>query len=207
LHGGDGNDILNGGSGNDILDTGAGGNFAYGGAGDDTYVFSGGNDVYDENGAGGTDTIQLPSGIDSGDLTFTRVISDGGSATDLLINVGTLGTIDIAHFFYFGVSLEDSIETLTFHDTSTLDLSGLTSLTTYGTDSSDTIYGVDTDHYIDNTIYDGGGDDYIVLTNGGNNTVDAGAGNDTIYGGDGNDTLTSLRRASTPSPMTWGEPM
>jgi Ca2+-binding RTX toxin-like protein len=186
LYGGDGNDTLQGGSGADILDGGTGGNFVYGGDGNDTYVFSGGNDVYDEYGKTGTDTVVLPSGITSGDLTFSRV-AEGDSLMALAINVGTLGTIQINHFFSGG-ALVGGIETLTFSDSGTFSLSSLTTLTTYGTSGNDTLYGIYSPGTINDMIYGGAGND-VIQGNGGNDTFDGGAGNDTISGGAGNDIL------------------
>ena len=186
IYEGDGNDTLYGDAGNDIIDSGAGGNYVYGGNGDDTYVFNGGTDVYEEYYTGtGTDTILMPSGIDAGDLTFARAPDSG-----LLITIGTLGSVEIADFFQTGgYYILGGIETITFDDTSTLDLSAFTALTTYGSSGDDTIYGLYSSLYgfdVDNTIYGNGGNDTISAYSG-TNIIDGGAGNDTINGGDGDD--------------------
>jgi Ca2+-binding RTX toxin-like protein len=192
LHGGDGNDTLYGGSGDGTLDPGTGGNFVYGGAGNDTYVYGGGDDVYDEYSGGGTDTITLPSGITSGDLTFTG-LADGSDNLALLITVGDLGTIEITNFAY--TSVLSGIETLTFHDTSTLDLSDFTALTINGSSGDDNIFSIYTSQYVDETIHAGGGNDFINLSGSNSaNTIDGGAGNDTIYGGSGDDTYIAFAR-------------
>lgn len=87
----------------------------------------------------GTDIINLPSGIDSADVTFSR-ISTGGSTmyfNDLLIRFADEGgSIQISNRF---ASSGYQVETLHFYDTSTIDLTALTSadLTTILTDGDD----------------------------------------------------------------------
>ncbi|MBJ7541950.1 calcium-binding protein [Rhodomicrobium udaipurense] len=176
-----GNDVIYVGGGNDTIDAGSGGNFAYGGGGDDTYIYSGGNDVYSEYSGGGTDTVVLPSGIDSGDLTLERAVTASG--VDLLITVGSLGNIEIASFFnsYDGTLL-NSIETVTFSDSTTLSLSAFSSLLTRGTDGIDDIYGAYTSQNIDDTILGYAGNDTI-HGYGGTDVIDGGSGNDHLYGG------------------------
>jgi Ca2+-binding RTX toxin-like protein len=186
ITGGDGNDTIYGGYGDDSLTPGAGGNFVYGGGGDDTYNYGGGVDVYNDYGGGGTDTIQLPSGVALGDLTFTGVMETGSSVMDLLITDSSGLSIQIADFAS-GSSILSNIETLTFADTSTHALNDFTALTIYGSDGNDTISSLYTSQYIDSTIHAGGGNDYIALY-GGNNTIDGGPGNDTMFSGTGNDT-------------------
>jgi Ca2+-binding RTX toxin-like protein len=189
LYGGDGNDILAGNHGgdydNDILEGGLGGNFLYGGEGDDTYVYGGGNDLISEINytTGGDDELVLPDGIILSDLTFSRV-STAGSATyfnDLLISIEGSGSIQIEGHF---LSAGRQVETLVFHDTSTLDLTALSGLETFLTDGDD--------NYASGTssadiVHGLAGDDYIP-TSSGNDTLDGGEGNDSLEGGSGNDT-------------------
>ncbi len=182
LYGGDGNDLLYGGAGADVLDAGAGGNIVYGKGGDDTYVYSGGADVYNEYTGGGTDTILLPSGITSGDLAISRI-----NTTSLLITVGNIGSIEIESFFGSNGHTISSIETVTFSDATTLNLSSFTSLPTYGSDGADVLNGVYNTQDRDNTIYGYGGND-VITTGGGADYIDGGAGNDVMIGGAGNDT-------------------
>ena len=181
LYGGDGNDTIYGGTGDDTIDGGTGGNFLHGGSGNDNYVYGGGDDVITEG--GGTDQITLPSGIDLGDLTFTRV-STGGSTSefdDLLITVAGQGTIDITlHFPAYGYT----VETLVFDDASTLDLTTLTGYTTVLTNGDDSYSPGGSDDLIVNGM---GGNDYI-QTGSGNDTIDGGVGNDDLHGSTGNDT-------------------
>jgi len=185
LYGGNGNDLLNGGSGDDVLDGGAGGNFVTGGNGNDTYVFSSGNDVYSEYGTTGTDTIQLPSGIDFGDLVFSGIESGAGDM-NLLVTVGTLGSFEISEFASTGTILS-GIETITFYDTTTFDPTSLTALTVYGTGGDDYMYGLSSPNIVDTTFHGGAGNDTI-HGDGGNDTFDGGAGNDLIYALTGDDT-------------------
>lgn len=185
LYGGDGNDTLTGSIGDDTLSGGAGGNIVNGGDGNDTYVFSSGaHDVYSEYASTGTDTILLPSGITSGDLTFTGMSDNPSAAMNLLINVGTGGTIEIDHFAIGSIVLS-GIETLTFSDTSTLDLSTLTGLTIIGGSGADELAGLSGSAA---TVFQAGAGNDLIYGNDGNSTFDGGAGNDTINGGTGNDT-------------------
>ncbi|PWR03764.1 hypothetical protein DKT77_04820, partial [Meridianimarinicoccus roseus] len=89
LNGLDGNDIIGGDGGNDTLDMGAGNDDATGGTGDDTYVYTSGDDVITELPGEGADSITLPAGITQADLSFAN------SGADLVITVGSLGTITL----------------------------------------------------------------------------------------------------------------
>jgi Ca2+-binding RTX toxin-like protein len=184
LYGGNGSDTIHGGGGADIFYAGAGGNFLYGGSGNDTYVFGGGDDVITE--ASGTDVINLPSGLTSGDITFTRVSSDGSTSqfNDLLITVadggGSIQIVD--HFLSSGYQ----VETLHFYDTSTINLASLTTadyavVLTGGDDTWNP--GLNT-----NQVVKGMDGNDSITTGSGNDTIDGGNGNDTMYGGSGNDT-------------------
>lgn len=172
LYGEDGDDILEASWAHDILSPGAGGDRAEGQRGDDSYIYTSGNDVYYD--AQGTDTLFLPSDIDSGDLTFHRLGNN-----DLLIEVGTLGTIQIEG--QLNVSSNwTAIDTIEFYDTTTLNLLTIDSPVTHGTEEDDSLYGIQYGASGDDVIYGYGGDDLIYTTSG-TNVVDGGAGNDEIH--------------------------
>ena len=105
---------------------------------------------------------------------------------NLLITVGTLGTIEI--YNQLDNSANDNIETLIFADTSTFALSNTPSLTTYGSDGNDSIVGVPLMAGSNDTIYGLDGAD-MIDGKGGNDTIDGGAGNDDLRGDSGNDTF------------------
>ena len=89
LSGGAGNDVLRGRGGNDTLAGGSGNDTIYGVAGDDSYLFGigDGQDIireYDGSSYGGTDTVQLGSGITSADVTVAR--ADDGRDLVLILN-------------------------------------------------------------------------------------------------------------------------
>lgn len=184
LYGGNGNDALYGEGGADLLDGGTGGNTLNGGSGDDTYLYSGGVDLIFEE--GGTDTIQLPEGVEPGDITFTRIHNQYGG--NLLITIAGAGSIEINNQFYWYTGMH--VETLSFYDPldGTINLTTLTDITTYGTNADDTISGVTSPSHLNDTIYGYGGNDYL-MGNNGNDTLDGGLGNDLLYGDGGDDTF------------------
>jgi Ca2+-binding RTX toxin-like protein len=185
LYGDDGADILHGSySGNDILNGGAGGDTVFGYQGDDTYQYTSGDDIYEDT--YGADTITLPSGITSGNISFFQ-IADGSNYGVLTINVGTLGTIQTDFFTTSGTLYSGRIETLMFSNTTTFDFSAMTALTTYGTADSNGLYGVNVGSHVDDTMYGLDGNDQLT-TYAGNDTLDGGNGNDRLIGGTGNDT-------------------
>ena len=199
LYGDYGSDTIIAAAGNDTLEGGSGGNTLEGGAGNDNYVFGGGDDLIIEY--SGTDQITMPSGITVDDLTFTRVSTEGSTSNfnDLLITVDTGGSIEIQNQFA-GSSYR--VESILFNDTSTLDLTSLTSYTTvlherrrfYSPGGTDDI-----------TVHGLGGNDYI-QTGSGNDTIDGGVGNDDLHGGTGNDTyiaspgFDTITTAGAPTP-------
>lgn len=161
-------------AGDDTIAPGAGGDLVYDYAGNDTYQYTAGNDVYHDT--YGSDVIELPSGITLNDLTFYRANDDS-----LFITVGTLGDIEIPQFFN-GTTYQ--IETIEFSDTSTFDLTAITTLDAFGSEGDD---GIQYEDGIDETIYGLGGDDDL-WAYGGDDILDGGSGNDHLYGGDGDDT-------------------
>lgn len=179
LNGGAGHDEMHGGYGDDILNPGAGGDTVYGGYGDDTYYFTAGNDVYSEWTSNGTtgDLIILPYGVTSGDIDIYRA-----NETSMIIFVDGLGSVEIPEFF---TSSYYAIETLQFYDTSTIDLTAVSTMSFYGTPGDEYLTG---SSIIDETMYGYGGDDTL-SGNGGDDIYDGGAGNDTLVAGSGDDTF------------------
>ena len=174
ITGGIGDDVITGGNGDDTITGGVGTDIIEGGAGDDTYIYNLGDgaDVYIETGiAALNDKILFGAGIDSNDLTMTRINND-----DLYIQIDTgtqTGSVILQGQFSSG-----AIETLEFDDATTLDLTAL-SYTLTGTEDHDSLVGASQAADLDDTIYGMGGND----------TIHAGAGVDTVYGGGGNDTI------------------
>lgn len=193
LSGGEGNDELYGGSGNDILTGGLHNDYLNGDSGADTYVYNAGDgiDIIDDDAPSSyADKILLGSGLDIGDLTFTRT---GRYDLEISLDNGaSVGKLIIAnHFNVYG-----TIETIEFSDTTTLDLTSL-DYTQYGSAEDDALYGVQYGGSGNDTIYGGDGNDTIRGYNGtnvlygdaGNDTIYGGSGADTLYGGSGNDVL------------------
>ncbi len=119
LRGGSGNDTIEGGTGsdeiygeggNDIITPGQEGDTSYGGSGDDTFAYEGGDQVFVETTGQGTDHIELPVGVDSGDIEFYRV--GNASNYDLLILVDGLGSIQLPNFFDSGGNFYGTLESL-----------------------------------------------------------------------------------------------
>lgn len=199
LYGGDGNDTLYGGTGNNTLDGGAGGNFLHGDSGNDTYIYSGGNDVIDD--AGGADAIYLGSGITLGDLSFTRVSSDGSvnNFWDLLIDIDGSGTIQLSYQLY---PYSAHIETIVFADSSTLNLSTISNPDAHLTSGNDGFVYSGSE---DLNAYGFDGNDIITFQSGGNHTIDGGAGNDSLNGGSGDDTYIASAGFDTISEANGGD--
>jgi Ca2+-binding RTX toxin-like protein len=141
LNGRAGNDMLLGGDGNDVLTGGTGDDQLFGEAGDDRIIWNEGDGNDIVDGGSGTDRLE----IHGNDSAETIQIAANGTGVFAAVTTGTV--------------------------TSTLDVSGVESL----------------------TVSTGGGNDSIVAGNGLSTltslTIDGGAGNDTITGGDGADTL------------------
>ena len=184
IYGGDGNDTIYGDGGNNTISGGAGGNFLHGAYNNDTYVYGGGNDVITD--LGGTDQITLPSGIVSGDLSFSRASTQLSTSDfyDLLITIAGSGTIQIENFF--STSGSPKVELILFSDTSTLNLTTLTVSDLHLTNGNDTFTSYDNSTFY---AYGQDGDDHITLAGSGTHTFDGGLGNDTLVGGSGADTF------------------
>ncbi|MFH1158585.1 MAG: calcium-binding protein [Pseudomonadota bacterium] len=166
IYGLEGNDTISGGAGNDTIDGGTGNNVIDGGTGNDVYLINSGFDMITDS--SGNDKITFGSGYNPGGMTFARV--DGG--TGLEISFGGAAAAHIDDFFSSG----DTIETLQFSDSSTVDLTACRNIN--GTSGNDALTGLDNAYLPDDFIYGNDGDD----------TLDGGAGNDHVFGGAGNDT-------------------
>jgi Ca2+-binding RTX toxin-like protein len=174
INGLDGNDVIYGQSGNDTIDGGDGNDDVHGGAGDNLYIVTQGLDqITDE---GGSDTVHFGPAYDPAQLTLERV-----GTTDL--NVLFDGTVVATIHDQF--TSDGKIETLSFDDTTTLDLSTV-AYTTDGTDGNDILVGISTGGDPADIINGGDGNDTISGL-GGDNTMAGGAGDDIVSGGSGND--------------------
>ena len=163
------NDTLNGGAGDDVLNGGAGDDILNGGDGNDTYTYNPGDGADVITDSSGTDVIAFGAGIDPALVTTEQ------SGDDLLIDTDGTGVnvITVTGVFASGV---DTVETATFADGSTLDLTSFSAPNVIdGTDGNDNLTGTD-------------GDD-IINGGAGHDTLDGGAGNDIINGGPGFDHL------------------
>jgi Ca2+-binding RTX toxin-like protein len=165
IYGMGGNDTISGGSGNDTIDGGSGTNILDGGSGDDKYMAGAGLDTITD--ASGSDTVVFSSHTQSG-MTFA-VVDDG---TGLEISFSSTPVVHINDFFTSG----NSIETLLFSDSSTVDLTDYHAVV--GTSGNDVLSGLDNSYLTSDVIQGLDGDD----------TLDGGAGDDRIEGGSGDDT-------------------
>ena len=165
LYGYAGGDTIKGQNGNDTLYGGAGDDILEGGDGDDTYVFESGHDVINRD-HDGADELSFATHNQT-DITFTR------QGKDLLLEIDSENSIFIKDQFN-----GYPIETLRFADTTTFDMSTLSSVIT-GTASNDSLYGTTS----------GGSIHDIMYGLGGNDTLRGYDGDDVLYGGDGDDNL------------------
>ncbi|WP_277344522.1 calcium-binding protein, partial [Metapseudomonas otitidis] len=198
-------------SGNDTLYGIDSGTIFYGAGGDDRlYGYSGvdsyhfargqGNDAILDR--GGLDQIVFGTGINQGDLVFSR------NTTTVWINVknadgSDAGSVRIDNFFDFDGSLAyGAIEAIRFVDggglsqQQMLDLLTASSLTAgndlvFGSaagDSIDALAGNDSIHGLGgNDQLSGGAGDDVLMGDDGNDSLIGGAGNDSLIGGRGND--------------------
>lgn len=173
LIGTDGADLFYGGLGSDTLSGGNGG---------DKYYFTGGQDTITES--GGNDVIYLPDGVTVSQISFIRY---AWAAADLVIHVDDtdsdpstiIGDIIVTNQFMPPES--NQVETLRFVDGANEFDADLTNqyVTTFGSNSGDTILGIDFGANPNETFI--GFDD--------NDTIYAGGGQDAVYGGTGEDHL------------------
>jgi uncharacterized delta-60 repeat protein len=221
LDGGAGDDSLWGDGGNDTLAGGAGRDTMWGGAGDDTYRFGRGDaqDVINEAvQGGGTDTLELGSGIAAADVTLYRV-------DDSLVLVLDAGPEQLTVENYFN-NAAATIERIVFADATVWDSAAINARASVGTPNAmtgtagDDVFVVD---HKDDTITEGAnqGNDTVrssvswslgpnlenltltgylningtgnelnnlLVGNTSNNVLDGGGGADTLRGGAGDDT-------------------
>ena len=118
------------------------------------------------NERGGTDTLNLGTGISSHDLSFAR--STGISSNNLILTVGgdRGGSITINNYF---ASDDNKLESIRFNDGSTLDISNLQ----IGTTGNDTLTGTAN---ADVLVGLGGGD--LIYGKDGDDWIDGGAARD-----------------------------
>lgn len=173
-----GDDVLDGGLGNDTLD---------GGADNDTYIASPGFDRIQENGYGGTDTIEIPEGYTVDDVVFYHSPPSGGQLNNLTILIDGLGQIVVQDHFYGSAYAVEYLHFL--EDDSTVALTDL-SVLTIGTSGNDTLAPPNDNASLDD-IFDGReGDDLYYTSGAGDDVFVFSAGNDTINGeASGEDTI------------------
>lgn len=186
----EGDDVLDGGMGNDILE---------GGADDDTYIASPGFDRIQENGYGGTDTIEIPEEYTVDDVVFYHSPPSGGQLNNLTILIDGLGQIVVQDHFYGSAY---SVEYLHFlEDDSTVALTDL-SVLTIGTSGNDTLAPPNDNASLDD-IFDGReGDDLYYTSGAGDDVFVFSAGNDTINGEAGGEDTIRIRGNYDPGDIS-----
>lgn len=195
--GGMGDDTLGGGDGNDTYEGGLGTNFYYemNTTGDDTYIYGGGHDYIFGEIYGNDKIVFNDPGITLSSLSIEILnYADHSNPNiygqdDMVIHIQGQGDITIMADTtpYAGSNSTSEIETIQFHDGSTLDLNHINDIV-YGTSGNDNMVGADRSYFLDDRLDAGEGDNTL---NGGlgHNYLSAGSGNDTyIYGG-GLDTI------------------
>ena len=116
IYGNGGHDTINAGEGNDTLIGGIGNDYLNGGNGDDTYIYNLGDGFDTITEAGGNDKIVFGEGISQSDLSFEKI----GNNLKISINGDEIKGIQINDHFRYDSS---KVETIEFHDGSTLDIS------------------------------------------------------------------------------------
>ena len=195
LNGQEGNDYLYGGEGQDILIGGTGEDTLNGGAGSDTYNFvrgHGNTTIYnDDDGANSRDTLTFFSGINPGDVSSSRVNTEGVkdiAGNDLRLTVKSIDErpddiITVVNFFADDRFQIDAVE---FADGTVWNAKTIEIQVTF-TEQNDTRDGHNKvgepgdDNYLS-------GDDYLNGL-GGNDSISGLNGNDQLFGGEGDDTL------------------
>ena len=115
IYGNGGHDTIHGGNGNDTLIGGTGNDYLNGGAGDDTYIYNLGDGFDTISEFGGNDKIVFGEGISQNDLTFERIDND----LKIYLNGNEIKGVQITNQFN---SESSKIETLHFHDGSSMDI-------------------------------------------------------------------------------------
>jgi Ca2+-binding RTX toxin-like protein len=154
--------LLNGGAGSDTL---------RGGIGNDTYVLGRGFDEDIVRDAGGFDTIQFGQEIQSGDVFFSRV---GTNGNDLLIEIGGIDRLSMTVQNQFASDI-GRVERFSFNDGSTMTWRDVQTfiLNNSATGASESINGFITSDNIDARA----GND-LITGDRGDDGIDGGAGRD-----------------------------
>ena len=116
IYGHGGHDTINAGEGNDTIVGGIGNDILNGGNGDDTYIYNLGDGFDTISESGGNDKIVFGEGISQSDLSFEKI----GNNLKISINGDEIKGIQINDHFRYDSS---KVETIEFHDGSTLDIS------------------------------------------------------------------------------------
>ena len=116
IYGNGGHDTINAGEGNDTLIGGVGNDILNGGAGNDTYIYNLGDGFDTISETGGNDKIVFGEGISQNNLSFERIDNN----LKITINGDEIKGIQINNQFS---SNTNKVETIEFHDGSTLDIS------------------------------------------------------------------------------------
>ena len=116
IYGNGGHDTINAGEGNDTLIGGLGNDNLNGGKGDDIYVYNLGDGFDTIIETGGNDKIVFGEGISQSDLAFEQI----GNNLKISVNGNEVKGIQINNHFQNDAS---KVETIEFHDGSTLDIS------------------------------------------------------------------------------------
>ena len=116
IYGNGGHDTVNAGEGNDTIIGGIGNDTLNGGNGDDTYVWNLGDGFDTISESGGNDKIVFGEGINQNDLSFERI----GNNLKISVNGNEIQGIQINNQFS---SASYKVETIEFHDGSTLNIS------------------------------------------------------------------------------------
>ena len=116
IYGNGGHDTINAGEGNDTIVGGIGNDILNGGNGDDTYIYNLGDGFDTITESGGNDKIVFGEGISQSDLSFEKIVND----LKISINGDEIKGIQINNHFRYDSS---KVETIEFHDGSTLDIS------------------------------------------------------------------------------------
>ena len=116
IYGNGGHDTINAGEGNDTIVGGIGNDILNGGNGDDTYIYNLGDGFDTITESGGNDKIVFGEGISQSDLSFEKI----GNDLKISINGDEIKGIQINNHFRYD---DSKVETIEFHDGSTLDIS------------------------------------------------------------------------------------
>lgn len=116
IYGNGGHDTINAGDGNDTIVGGIGNDILNGENGDDAYVYNLGDGFDTISESGGNDKIVFGEGINQSDLSFEKI----GNNLKISINGDEIKGIQINNHFRYD---DSKVETIEFHDGSTLDIS------------------------------------------------------------------------------------